>query len=1409
MKVGLNKKNNLIAFPVTGLFVLLFIFSFTTHQTAKAQPCINAFPHVEDFEAGPVWTSNMFYAANDWAWGTPAHAVISTAGSGTKSWCLGGLTGAFYQFNEQSWVQSPCYDFTTLQYPHIWLKVFWESEWKYDGTKLQSSIDNGATWQTIGAFGDANDCNTINWYNTNSTSSYSSGTITGGGAKPIWFPATDPTAKHAWAGNTHPVDVADDPTHIGVTCYSGHGSTKWLTAQHCLTGLAGKPSVIFRITFSCGYACNGYDGFAFDSVAIGNGIINTTTITPTCGGGNTINFNSGAKACPTTTWAWNFGDAASGASNTSAAENPSHIFSGPGTYTVGVVASGGACNPPGTATTVVHVLGASITSFTNATCSVLGSATALATGGTTPTYSWSNGNSGVTATGLSANTYTVFVTDPAACPTQTTVTITQPTPIVVTLSSTPASCSSNNGSATATSVTGGTGAGTYTYSWAPSGGTGTTAPNLATGFYTLTVTDANSCTGTQTVQVANSSGPVVTVSSTSVTCNGGTNGVGTTTVTGGATPITYSWSPIGGTGPTASNLPKGTYTIVVTDASPCSVTNVITIAEPPAITTVTSNTAATCGGHNGMASVVVSGGVSPYTYTWSPTGGNTANATGLGQGTYTINGTDANACTYSTSVTVSQQSAVVVTVTSTPASCGNNNGTATASATGGFPAQTGYVYNWTTVTSTVSIASTATASNLAPGIYAVSVADSLGCATTKTVTVDNFPSPVLSIASTDISCNGLSDGSATVSINAGTGTGPFTYTWSTAGGIDSIIGGLSQGTYTVNVTDVATCTASISITINQPPPLTVTATGAPATCGNPNGSTSCTAGGGTPGYTYTWTPTGGNNTTTTNLPGNIIYTVTVKDNHSCLQTATYSVAGTPALSLSVPTTTNVTCNGGSDGAISVTHGGGTGVISYTWIPSGGTDSTASNLTASVGGTTYTVLAIDAVGCPASATATITEPPPVIVTTTGQTICNGQTAIATATASGGNGGAYTFPPPTTYTWVATSPNNATLSVSPPPGSIVYTVAAQDVKGCPSLTVTVTVTVRNPLEITVTKDTTVCPGKIVGLTTIIETGGLGAGNYTVTWLPSGFVGNPLIDTTTTPNTTTTYTAILSDGCTVATDSAIVSVSTYDVPKITYTATPIAGCAPLTSSFSPPVGNGIAVNSWSWDFGDGTSGSATNNTTHTYYTPGIYQPILHGMYVNANGTQCPDSSGFVDNITVYSQPHADFTASTFETDVYDNTINFTNLSTGVITSNSWEFLGQNYGTGTQNASYTFYPEGTYSVTLVVINIQGCIDSITKEIIIKPIFTFYAPNCVTPNGDGKNEHFLPEGTGWDDSRYNLWIFDRWGVMFHHTTNPYQGWDGTKNNNAVQEDTYVWKVDIYDVFGKPHQYKGIVSVVR
>src|ERR1700752_1466288 len=190
-------------YPFSLLNILILIISCYFSASLIAQPCITTYPHVEDFETAATWTAytaptSSVAGTSDWAWGSPNHTyVIHSAGSGAKCWSVGTLTGAFYNYNQESYVQSPCYDFTNLQYPHILLKIFYDSEYKYDGANLQTSINGGATWQDVGTCGgtnaapipEPNDCNTNNWYNYP-------------GINYLDNPAGFVPSKNGWWGNT-------------------------------------------------------------------------------------------------------------------------------------------------------------------------------------------------------------------------------------------------------------------------------------------------------------------------------------------------------------------------------------------------------------------------------------------------------------------------------------------------------------------------------------------------------------------------------------------------------------------------------------------------------------------------------------------------------------------------------------------------------------------------------------------------------------------------------------------------------------------------------------------------------------------------------------------------------------------------------------------------------------------------------------------------------------------------------------------------------------------------------------------------------------------------------------------------------------------------------------------------------
>ncbi len=345
-----------------------------------------------------------------------------------------------------------------------------------------------------------------------------------------------------------------------------------------------------------------------------------------------------------------------------------------GTYSVTITDANGCAGTVSgiTITEPANALLALPVSQTNVACngSATGSATVSASDGTPGyTYSWTpSGGTAATASGLTAGTYTVTVTDANGCQATQSFTITEPANALLALpvSQTNVAC---NGAATgAATVSASDGTPGYTYSWAPSGGTAATASGLTAGTYTVTVTDANGCQATQSFTITEPTAiSTATGTQTNVSCNGGTNGTASVTPSGGAPGYTYSWSPSGGTNAIATGLAAGTYTVTVTDANGCTATRDYTLTEPTAISTATgSQTNASCNGEtNGSASVTPSGGTPGYTYSWSPSGGTAATATGLAAGTYTVTVTDANGCTATRNYTLTEPAAIDATITLT------------------------------------------------------------------------------------------------------------------------------------------------------------------------------------------------------------------------------------------------------------------------------------------------------------------------------------------------------------------------------------------------------------------------------------------------------------------------------------------------------------------------------------------------------------------------------------------------------------------------------------------------------------------------------------------------------------------------------------------------------------------------
>ena len=519
-------------------------------------------------------------------------------------------------------------------------------------------------------------------------------------------------------------------------------------------------------------------------------------------------------------------------------------------------------------------------------------------------------------------------------------------------------CAGGNLGAASIGVSGGVAP--YTYSWAPGGGTNATETGLSAGTYTVTINDFSGCVGADIITITQP--PELRVSAAAIaniSCNGGDNGVASSSVSGGTLPYTYSWAPVVGNNSIVSGLIAGTFTITVNDACGATATASTVITQPPPIvvsTSVTMNDLC-IGGSTGSVISSASGGTVPYTYLWAPMGGSNSTAINLNAGTYTLTVHDKNGCTGTAFATITQPNSLTVSaITTTNVSCnGGNNGSALCSASGGTAA---YTYLWTPWGGTAN-----SAIGLSEGTYTITVNDACGATATSMVTITQ-PNALSVYANTIVGviCMGSNNGSATSTVNGG--TAPYNYLWSGGGGTNSATSGLHVGTYTLTVNDDNGCTATTSVTINQPDTLHVSIAPVNVSCnGERNGSATSHVSGGALPYTYSWS----NSATTANVTnlGTRTYTLTVQDSCGNMAIATVTITQPTALSIVSHTIPDV---GNCLGSAWVDASGGTPGYNYSWIPGGNTTDSIHNRCPG----SYCCTVTDAHGCVDSVCITITS-----------------------------------------------------------------------------------------------------------------------------------------------------------------------------------------------------------------------------------------------------------------------------------------------------------------------------------------------------------------------------------------------------------------------------------------------------
>ncbi|MFH1321233.1 MAG: PKD domain-containing protein [Bacteroidota bacterium] len=473
------------------------------------------------------------------------------------------------------------------------------------------------------------------------------------------------------------------------------------------------------------------------------------------------------------------------------------------------------------------------------------------------------------------------------------------------------------------------------------------------GTYYDTIPAANLCDSVIATTLTVNPAITTSVSGIDASCNGVDDGSATVNAGGGIPPYTFLWSD-GQTSSTATALGSGNYTITVTDSSGCTATDGTNISTSNNMTAIiTGVTNASClSVCDGIASAFATGGTTPYSYLWDDPAAQTSSiANDLCVGINNVIVTDAVGCSDTAIATVGSSPEIELAVSINPSTCGNADGSATLSITNGTAP---YTYYWS------SGDTLPTADSLSSGIYISTVIDDNGCSAFTIATVSDMNGPAINVlTTTDITCNGGSDGLIGISVTGG--TPPYIYQWSN-GSSSNFIYNLVAGPHELTVTDSTGCVANTSITLTEPDALILTVTTTDANCSNADGDATVSVSGGTGAYTYLWSD-GSTNATATGIAAGI-YTITVTDANGCSGSANAAVSNFGGATITIDSIIGGGC-GVELGSIYINVSGGATPYTYLWS-NGSTDEDLVDVSSG----SYSVSITDTNGCIATANALI-------------------------------------------------------------------------------------------------------------------------------------------------------------------------------------------------------------------------------------------------------------------------------------------------------------------------------------------------------------------------------------------------------------------------------------------------------